>query len=228
MADIGLSAFALFFMGSPSFLAHQRPLEEGHGRSNCQTLFGIAAIPTDAYIRLMLDGAPTAPFDPPFFKTIERTAAWNTSTLFSALPSSPSAINRSCRCHRSSSPPRTERRSRTANATPLDGKYSDHKFAVHCVSARDGGCVSPLTPAAVPAARRSAGWSAAAPEPASPPSPVPRAVPAASGLAGPELGDVRLSANMPGFLSLRRIVRSCLVTGFGTSGSGFQRCFSGQ
>jgi hypothetical protein len=26
MADIGLSAFALFFMGSPSFLAHQRAL----------------------------------------------------------------------------------------------------------------------------------------------------------------------------------------------------------
>jgi hypothetical protein len=30
MADIGLSAFSLFFMGSPSFLAHQRKLEEGH------------------------------------------------------------------------------------------------------------------------------------------------------------------------------------------------------
>src|SRR5271166_1760870 len=71
MADIGLSAFSIFFMGSPSFLAHQRALEEGHGRSNCQTLFGMAAIPTDAYIRLMLDGAPTAAFDPLFFRTIE-------------------------------------------------------------------------------------------------------------------------------------------------------------
>jgi hypothetical protein len=28
MADIGLSAFSLFFMGSPSFLAHQRTLAE--------------------------------------------------------------------------------------------------------------------------------------------------------------------------------------------------------
>jgi len=36
MADIGLSAFSLFFMGSPSFLAHQRALAEGQGRSNCQ------------------------------------------------------------------------------------------------------------------------------------------------------------------------------------------------
>jgi hypothetical protein len=70
MADIGLSAFSVFFMGSPSFLGHQRRLKEGHGRSNCQTLFGMTAIPTDAYIRLMLDGAPTAAFDPLFFKTV--------------------------------------------------------------------------------------------------------------------------------------------------------------
>ena len=71
MADIGLSAFSVFFMGSPSFLAHQRALEEGQGRSNCQTLFGMTAIPSDAYIRLMLDGASPAAFDPLFFKTIE-------------------------------------------------------------------------------------------------------------------------------------------------------------
>jgi hypothetical protein len=70
MADIGLSAFSVFFMGSPSFLGHQRALEEGHGRSNCQTLFGMTAIPTDPYIRLMLDGAPPAAFDPLFFETI--------------------------------------------------------------------------------------------------------------------------------------------------------------
>ncbi len=47
MADIGLSAFSMFFMGSPSFLAHQRVLEEGHGRSNGEMLFGMAAIPSD-------------------------------------------------------------------------------------------------------------------------------------------------------------------------------------
>lgn len=44
MADIGLSAFSLFFMGSPSFLAHQRALAEGQGRSNCQILFDMSAI----------------------------------------------------------------------------------------------------------------------------------------------------------------------------------------
>src|SRR5262249_45573675 len=47
MADFGLSAFAMFFMQSASFLAFQRRLEQGHGRSNCQTLFGIEKIPSD-------------------------------------------------------------------------------------------------------------------------------------------------------------------------------------
>jgi hypothetical protein len=55
MADIGLSAFSLFFMQSESFLSHQRSLEEGRKTSNCQTLFGMAKIPTDNHIRSMLD-----------------------------------------------------------------------------------------------------------------------------------------------------------------------------
>jgi hypothetical protein len=71
MADIGLSAFSLFFMGSPSFLAHQRALARGQGRSNCQTLFGMSAIPSDNYIRLMLDGVSPAAFDGLFMRAIE-------------------------------------------------------------------------------------------------------------------------------------------------------------
>jgi hypothetical protein len=71
MADIGLSAFSIFFMGSPSFLAHQRALSEGHGQSNCETLFGMSVIPSDNYVRLMLDGAAPAAFDGLFFKAIE-------------------------------------------------------------------------------------------------------------------------------------------------------------
>ena len=71
MAGIALSAFSLFVMGSHSSLAYQRTLAEGQGRSNCQTLFGIAAIPSDNDIRLMLDGAPTAAFGPLFLKAIE-------------------------------------------------------------------------------------------------------------------------------------------------------------
>ena len=73
MADIGLSAFSLFFMGSPSFLAHQRASwRRDKDSSNCQTLFGISAIPSDNYIRQMLDGAPaTAAFDGLFIQAIE-------------------------------------------------------------------------------------------------------------------------------------------------------------
>jgi hypothetical protein len=71
MADIGLSAFSIFFMASPSFLAPQRALEEGFGRSNCATLFDISAIPSDNYIRRMLDGASPAAFDRLFMKAIE-------------------------------------------------------------------------------------------------------------------------------------------------------------
>jgi len=59
MADIGLAAFAAFFAQCPSFLEHQRRLESGHGRSNCQTLFGMTRIPSDNHIRSMLD--PVAP-----------------------------------------------------------------------------------------------------------------------------------------------------------------------
>jgi hypothetical protein len=71
MADIGLSAFSIFFMGSPSFLAHQRALAEPNGRSNCQTLFGISKIPCDTYIRQMLDGAAPTMFDGLFSKAIQ-------------------------------------------------------------------------------------------------------------------------------------------------------------
>ena len=51
MADFAFGAFASFFMQSPSFLAHQRHLETGQGRSNCETLFGMRKIPGDGQIR---------------------------------------------------------------------------------------------------------------------------------------------------------------------------------
>jgi hypothetical protein len=61
MADIVLSAFSLFVMGSPSFLAYQRRLEEVRGRSNCQPLFAITRIPTDATISARCWPAPRSP-----------------------------------------------------------------------------------------------------------------------------------------------------------------------
>jgi hypothetical protein len=66
MADFALGAFAPFFMQSPSFLAHQRHLETGQGRSNCETLFGMRKIPGDSQIRAKLDAVEPAVFHPMF------------------------------------------------------------------------------------------------------------------------------------------------------------------
>ena len=72
MGDIGMAAFSVFFMQSPSFLAHQRQFEAGHGRSNCASLFGIAKIPSDNHIRTMLDPAPPALLHPVFAAAVEQ------------------------------------------------------------------------------------------------------------------------------------------------------------
>jgi hypothetical protein len=60
ISDIGMAAFSVFFMQSPSFLAHQQRLRDGHGRSNGETLFGLCQIPSDNHIRTMLDPAEPA------------------------------------------------------------------------------------------------------------------------------------------------------------------------
>ena len=58
MEDIGLSAFAVFFTQSPSFLAHQKAMQKAKGQSNAQTLFQIQKIPTDNHVRDTLDAVP--------------------------------------------------------------------------------------------------------------------------------------------------------------------------
>lgn len=70
IADIGMAAFSIFFMQSPSFLAYQRQLSDGHGRSNCETLFGLSKIPSDNHIRDMLDPAEPASLYPVFPKVL--------------------------------------------------------------------------------------------------------------------------------------------------------------
>jgi hypothetical protein len=74
IADIGMAAFSVFFMQSPSFLAHQRQLELGHGRSNCASLFGTTKIPSDNHIRDMLDPADPALLHPAFADTLDQLA----------------------------------------------------------------------------------------------------------------------------------------------------------
>jgi hypothetical protein len=45
IADAVLSAFSVFVMQSPSFLAHQREMQGLKGRDNLQTLFGVHTTP---------------------------------------------------------------------------------------------------------------------------------------------------------------------------------------
>ena len=72
MADVAMAALSVFFMQSPSFLAHQRALAEGRRRSKAHTLFGLDRIPCDNHIRhgtlacRLLDGVPTEHFDGQF------------------------------------------------------------------------------------------------------------------------------------------------------------------
>jgi hypothetical protein len=85
MADIGMSAFSLFFMQSDSFLAYQRSLEEGRKTSNCQTLFGMAKIPTDNHIRSMLDPVSPAHLQPVFDQVIATLVEGGAMTAFQRL-----------------------------------------------------------------------------------------------------------------------------------------------
>ena len=59
MADAALGAFAVFFMQSPSFLAHQRDMQRRKGQNNAASLFGLDEVPSDPQIRNLLD--PVAP-----------------------------------------------------------------------------------------------------------------------------------------------------------------------
>ena len=72
MADIGMAAFAVFFLQCPSFLAAQAQLQSRQGRSNARTLFGIDRLPTDNHIRSVLDGAPPERFDSIFTRIVDR------------------------------------------------------------------------------------------------------------------------------------------------------------
>jgi len=56
--DAVMSAFAVFFLQSPSWLSCQRAMQDEKGRSNALTLFGIGNVPTDNHVRSLLDPAP--------------------------------------------------------------------------------------------------------------------------------------------------------------------------
>lgn len=60
MADIALSAFAVFFTQCPSFLSFQQNMQKAHGRNNARSLFGVERIPCDNHIRQTLDPVPAS------------------------------------------------------------------------------------------------------------------------------------------------------------------------
>jgi hypothetical protein len=62
LAEAALSAFAVFFMQAPSFLAYQRDMHKRKGNSNAHTLFQVQQIPSDNQIRNLLDPLPPEQF----------------------------------------------------------------------------------------------------------------------------------------------------------------------
>lgn len=61
-----LSAFAVFFSQSGSFLEHQRLMRTKKGKDNAKSLFGIERIPGDNQIRNLLDPVPASTVFPVF------------------------------------------------------------------------------------------------------------------------------------------------------------------
>jgi hypothetical protein len=75
MADAALGAFAVFFMQSPSFLAHQRDMQRRKGQNNASSLFGLDEVPTDPQIRNLLDPVPPEHLAAPFWLIFDQLRA---------------------------------------------------------------------------------------------------------------------------------------------------------
>ena len=72
LADAALGAFAVFFVQSPSFLAHQRDMQRVRGQNNAQSLFGVDQVPSDGQIRNLLDPIAPEHLTPPFWLVFEQ------------------------------------------------------------------------------------------------------------------------------------------------------------
>jgi hypothetical protein len=65
--DAGLGAFSVFYLQSPSFLAHQQRMRQKEGRDNARSLFGIEDIPSDGQLRSLLDPVTPSSLHQPFW-----------------------------------------------------------------------------------------------------------------------------------------------------------------
>ena len=80
LSDAALSAFAVFFMQNPSFLAQQINLQKSKGKNNLQSLFGAYSNPCDNQIRSLLDGVSPEELYPIFnsiFKELDAIGYFN-------------------------------------------------------------------------------------------------------------------------------------------------------
>ena len=66
ISDAALAALSVFFMQSPSFLAHQRDMHQKKGKDNVSNLFAVEKIPSDNQIRKLLDPITPAHFQADF------------------------------------------------------------------------------------------------------------------------------------------------------------------
>lgn len=76
IADIVLSGFSVFYLQSPSFLAHQQQMQIDHGQNNARSVFGIEKIPTPNHVRSLLDGASPMLLHPVYQKIAETLYQW--------------------------------------------------------------------------------------------------------------------------------------------------------
>ena len=61
MEEIGMAAYSVFHLQSPSFLSHQKNMKRKKSSHNGKMLFGFSNIPSDNHIRQVLDSvSPSA------------------------------------------------------------------------------------------------------------------------------------------------------------------------
>lgn len=72
LRDAALGAFSVFFTQSPSFLSHQQSMQHSKGNSNASTIFGLEKIPSENWIRTLLDAVPSSSLSVVFRRVFER------------------------------------------------------------------------------------------------------------------------------------------------------------
>lgn len=88
LKDAALGGLAVFFTQSPSFLAHQKKMEDTKGRSNATTLFGIERTPSTPQIRNLLDPVPPEELFPLFRSILAALEQDDTLAQFRAFDDS--------------------------------------------------------------------------------------------------------------------------------------------